>query len=144
MELARNLHAKLQEMCDCYLETDYLPELQKMSQEQGTDLEEEGLKYLSLSLMHTISEKGRKLTLKRKKEELRVTMKSEEKELLPAPPAELFEKIIEIMRKILHLEEEAKGELPLVLGLRNGQVEVMVKIEHKPDQDTLKFKFPEW
>lgn len=142
MEISRNYHKKLQEMCDCYLETDYVPELQKMGDTPVTDPEEDALKYLSLAIMHTISEKAGKLSLKRKKGELKVTVKNDQKESLPTPPPELFDQILAIMRRILHLEED-KGELPLSLGLRNGQMEVMVKIKHEPDKDSLKFKFPE-
>jgi hypothetical protein len=142
--LARNLHTKLQEMCDCYLETDFLAEMQRMNQGPPvTDPEEDALKYLSLALMHTVSEKAEKLTLKRENGNLQVTVKNEGKEILPPPPAELFDKIIEIVRGILHLEED-KGELPLALGLRNGQLELMVKIKHSPAKDSLKFMFPAW
>jgi hypothetical protein len=45
------------------------------------------------------------------------------------------------MRNILHLDQD-KGALPLSLGLKNDQIEVLVKIERKPDKETLKIKFP--
>jgi hypothetical protein len=141
--LARNLHARLQEMCDCYLETDFLAEMQRMNQAPVTDPEEDALKYLSLALMHAVSEKVGTLKLERKKGELKVSVKNEAKETLPPPPPELFDKIIKIMRGILHLEED-KVELPLALGLRNGQLELLVKIKHEPEKDSLKFKFPAW
>jgi hypothetical protein len=144
MELARTLHLRLQEMCDCYLETDFLSEMQKMNETPVADPEEDSLKYLSLALLHAISEKAGKLTMKRHKGTLQVLIKDEEnKILLPPPPDELFEPIIDIMRKILHLEEN-KGKSPLVLGLRNGQLEVAVKIKHEQEKDTLQFKFAGW
>jgi hypothetical protein len=141
--LSRNYHARLQEMCDCYLETDFLAEMQRMNQAPISDPEEESLKYLSLALMHTVSDKAGSLKMKRKKGKIQVTVKNEAKEALPPPPPELFDKIIEIMRGILHLEED-KGEMPLALGLRSGQLELMVKIRHEPEKDSLKFKLPAW
>ncbi|MEJ2032030.1 MAG: hypothetical protein P8Y63_03100 [Deltaproteobacteria bacterium] len=142
MEITRNEHKKLQEMCDCFLETDYLAEMERMSRNPIADPEEDARKYLSLAIMHTISEKARKLTLKRKDGGLEVKVKNESKELLPAPPVELFEPMVEIMRRILHLEG-GQGELPLVLGLRSGQLEITVQVRHEADKDSLKFKFPE-
>jgi hypothetical protein len=141
MEITRNEHKKLQEMCDCFLESDYLFEMDMMSRMAVTDPEEDARKYLSLALMHTISEKARKLTLKKKGGEVQVMVKNEGKELLPTPPAELFEQMVGIMRRILHLEEN-EGELPLILGLRSGELEITVKVRHEPDKDSLKFKFP--
>jgi hypothetical protein len=137
--LSRNLHAKLQEMCDCYLETDFPAEMRKMTQTPLADLEEEALKYLSLALLHMISEKATELKMKKEGTELRISLKNEDKELLPVPPVEIFDRIFEIIRTILHLEE-AKGELPLSLGLRNGQVEMLVKVKRKAAGDSLKFK----
>jgi hypothetical protein len=142
MEITRNEHAKLQEMCDCFLETDYLAEMEAMSGAPTADPEEDARKYLSLAIMHTISEKARKLTLKRVAGQVEVKVKNENKELLPTPPPELFDEMVGIMRRILHLEEN-QGELPLILGLRSGQLEITVKVHHEPDKDSLKFKFPE-
>ncbi|MDA8164969.1 MAG: hypothetical protein M0017_08065 [Desulfobacteraceae bacterium] len=142
MEITITEHKKLQDMCDCYLETDYLAEMERMGRNPVADPEEDALKYLSLAIMHTISEKARKLTLKRADGRLEVKVKNETKELLPAPPPELFDQMVTIMRRILHLDEN-QGELPLVLGFRSGQLELTVSVRHEPEKDSLKFTLPE-
>ena len=106
-----NHHLKLQEMCDCYLETDFVPEMQHMATNPPSDdLDEDAIKYLALAIMHAISEQAAKLTLKKKGDAITVALKNEEKVTLPSPAAPVFAKIIEIVRAILHIEED-KGKL---------------------------------
>ena len=141
MEIAeRNYHLKLQEMCDCYLETDFQKQLQTMTASTEEDLEESGVKYLSLLIMYSISERGRKLSLKKKDGAVSVILKADAKVRLPAPSAALFDKVAEIIRAVLHIEED-KGELPLSLGLRNAEVRLHVKVKRKPGKETIKIKF---
>jgi len=138
-----NLHQKLIEMCDCYLETDFKTQIQHAAQAPPTDLEEDSMKYLALTIMYAVTEKARKLTYKKKKGQLTVTVNAGgEKNSVPAPSEEIFDKIIETIRAILHLEEDT-ASMPLELGLRNGQVEIQVKVERKDDKEALKFKFPD-
>lgn len=140
-KLSLNYHLKLQEMCDCYLETDFLPEMQHMSASPpADDLEENAIKYLALAIMHAITEQAAKLSLKKKGDTITVIVKDAEKEKLPAPTAAVFAKINEIVRTILHIEED-KGKLPLSLGLRNGEVNVMVKVKREDDKESVAFSF---
>lgn len=135
-----NPHLKLQEMCDCYLETDYRTQLAKLCKQPGPDPEEEAVRYLALALMHTITEQARKLSLKREKLEIKVKVESDgEKHSLPAPSVDLFNRVTATVRAILHLEGE-KGESLLSLGLRNGAVEMRVKIREKDDEVALRFE----
>ena len=138
---ARNLHTRLQEMCDCYMDTDYGKELKKMASGIGEDLEEEALKYLALSILFTITNSGKKLSIKRKKRKQKVTVKAQEKMALPSPAPEITEKIFEIMRSITHLEGE-KGKEPFSLGLRDSRVELEITLKKKDDEESLKFSFP--
>ena len=139
-KLSHNLHARLQEMCDCYLETDFKSELAGMAGAQSTDLEEDAIKYLSLAIMYAITEQVAKLSLKKKGDEVKVSMKNDEKKFLSAPSPYLAAKIIEVMRAILHLEED-KCELPLSLGLRSGQVDVLVKLKREGTKESMKIAF---
>lgn len=139
--LERNYHLKLQEMCDCYMETEFRKELQHMVGISG-DLEENSIKYLALALMCAVTEKAAKLSLKSKDGKVTVTVKSEDEKLaLPAPSQPLFEKMVAIMRGILHLDED-KGKTALALGLRSGDLELQVKVERKPGKESLKFLLP--
>ncbi len=139
--LKMNYHLKLQEMCDCYLETDFLAELQHMAANQSADLDEDAIKYLSLAIMHTITEQAEKLSFKKKGDNIAVSVKNDEKINLPAPTYEVFGKITEIIRSILHIEED-KGETDLSLGLRSGDVTLGVKVKRGEDKETVKIKFP--
>ncbi|MBC8316913.1 MAG: hypothetical protein H8E41_03340 [Desulfobulbaceae bacterium] len=142
MDIAeRNYHLKLQEMCDCYLETDFRKQMQGMLGTADADLEENAVKFLSLAIMYSLTEKARKLSLKKKDGEVTVIMKGDAKVSLPAPSPALFDKMSEIIRAILHIEED-KGELPLSLGLRSGDVELQIKVKRKPGQEKVKIKFP--
>jgi hypothetical protein len=141
-KISRNYHARLQEMCDCYMETDYRGEIEKMSSQGSTDVEEDSLKYLALSILYATTEKAKKLSFKKKKGEPKVTVKAEEKLELPTPPGEIADKVFEIMRSITHLEGK-KGKEPFSLGLRDGRMELRVKVEREGDRESLKLSFPE-
>ena len=65
-----------------------------------------------------------------------------DKTALKAPPVEIFERIVGIVRTILHLEED-NASMPMALGLRNGQVEVQVKVERGGNKESLRIKFPD-
>jgi hypothetical protein len=138
----RNYHLKLQEMCDCYLETDFLKQMKGMTGTAGGELEENSIKYLALAIMQTVSEKAKKLSLKKKGGKMTVKVKGEEEITLPPPSIEQFDKISAIMRAILHIEED-DGKLPLALGLRNGGLELQVEVTRSQDKETIKIKFPD-
>jgi hypothetical protein len=140
-KLTVNRHLKLQEMCDCYLETEFLAELQHLSTSPPSDdLEEDAIKYLALALMLAITEQAAKLSLKKKGDAITVVVKDTDKKILPPPADAVFGKIIEIIRAILHIEED-KGKLPLSLGLRNGEVNVFVKVKRKDNKESAAFYF---
>lgn len=137
-----NLHLKLIEMCDCYMETDYHNQVHKIVSSPAEDLEEESVKYLALAIMNALTEKAQKLIFKRKKTNITVTIKADgDKISLSAPTPEMFAKIISIMRTILHMEEDT-ASLPMALGLRSGEVEIQVKVERKGNKESLKIKLP--
>jgi hypothetical protein len=136
-----NNHLKLQEMCDCYMETDFLSAMQEMTGADSKDVEEDAIKYLALAIMFAITQKAEKLSLKKKGTELKVKIKNGSKEKLPLPSVAVLEKIFDIMRTILHIEED-KGEMEFSLGLRSGEINVMVKVERKDGKQSLKIQFP--
>lgn len=135
-----NPHLKLQEMCDCYLETDFRLQMAKLCKQPGPDQDEEAVRYLALALMHTITEQARKLTFKRDGREIKVKVEHDGgKDSLPPPTLAIFAKVVALVRAILHLEGE-KGESMLSLGLRNGAVEMRVKIRENGDEVSLRFE----
>lgn len=135
-------HQQLIEMCDCYLETNYHTKLQAIATSAPGDLAEESTRYLALALLHAISEKAGRLSFKRKKEHCTVTIQVEEEKIsLPTPSRAVFDGVLATMRAILHAEGN-KAAMPLALGLRNGELEVQVKLEQEKDKESLKIKLP--
>ncbi|MDH3391474.1 MAG: hypothetical protein OEL85_06745 [Desulfobulbaceae bacterium] len=137
-----NYHLKLQEMCDCYMETDFLAALQGMAGADLKDVEEDAIKYLALAIMYAITKKAEKLSFKKKGEELKAKINNGSKEKLPVPSVAVLDKVFEIMRGILHIEED-KGEMEFSLGLRSGGLDVIVKVDREDGKESLKIKFPQ-
>ncbi len=140
-KLYRNLHLKLQEMCDCYLETDFKTQMAAMTPIVGGDIEEETIKYLALAILYSISEKAGKLKIKKKGGGMKVTVISDEKVELPPPPGEIANGIFEICRAIAHMQED-KGETLLALGLRGSRLELKMKMKKDRDKESLTILFP--
>ncbi|MBU0681759.1 MAG: hypothetical protein KKD73_10100 [Proteobacteria bacterium] len=137
-----NYHLKLQEMCDCYLDTDFKKKLHVMAGQSAGDVDENSIKYLALAIMYSITEKASKLSLQKKEDKVSAKMKTDTEEItLPPPSAPQFDKMVEIIRAILHIEGD-KGEMALALGLRSGDLELQVKTKRKEDKESIKIEFP--
>lgn len=142
MEIAdRNYHLKLQEMCDCFMDTNFKKQLHAMAGQSTGDEDENAVKYLSLAIMYTITVKAAKLSLKRKDDKVSVKIKGETEITLPAPTAVQFAKLVEIIRAILHIETD-KGEMPLALGLRSGNLDLQITTKRKANKESIKIEFP--
>ncbi len=142
MDIAeRNYHLKLQEMCDCFMETDFKKQLHGTAGQDPADVEESAVKYLALAIMYAITERATKLSFKKKDDKITAKMKSEAEITIPPPSAPQFAKVVEIVRAILHIDTD-KGEMPLALGLRSGNIELQVKTKRKPGKESLKIEFP--
>ena len=138
-----NLHLKLIEMCDCYLETDFKAQIQRAATAEPGDIDEDSIKYLALAIMYALTENADKLNFKSKKGQVTVTMKNYgDKTALKAPSIEVFKRIVAMIRAILHLEED-KASMPLALGLRSGEIEIQVKVERGSNKEALRLKFPD-
>ncbi len=136
-------HLKLQEMCDCFLETDFPAQLTAMVSSNSTDFMEDGYKYLALALLEATTEKATELSFQKRNGFVIVLIKTRDGDLaLPTPSRELAGAVMSIVRHILHIEEE-KGESPLVLGLKSGQLDLYAKIKKDTQEETLKIHFPE-
>jgi len=143
----RNYHLRLQEFCDCYMETDPKSELEKaakgVSGDPGSDPEEHALKFLGLSLFYGASEKAKSIALRRPKNgKVAFTVEARGKYQLPAPDVKLTDQVIAIARSITHITED-RGKLPVSLGLRNDRIEVTFEHDRKPQEETLLILFPE-
>jgi hypothetical protein len=140
MKEKRNVHLKVQELCDCYATNDPLKEMSVVK--DGSDKEEAALKWLALATLHGVNNNAKKVTISRSKDgEVRVIAKYRESEL-PSPGPEVGAGIMDAVREITHIEG-GKGKSPLALGIRNDSIELQVKMKTKDDIEKVTLKFPE-
>ena len=145
--LEGNLHKRLQEMCDCYLESDYENELMIIS-EKGIsadvtgDVTEVALKYLALAILYTLGERGAQLFIGMADEMIISYMQNDQRHTLPPPPQDVTKEILEIVRGITHLEAEDATE-PLSLGIRETRINLQVDVHREGGEEHLVLRFPE-
>jgi hypothetical protein len=135
----RNLHVKVQELCDCYAGTDYLKEMCLVP--GGDDKEEAALKWIALAVLHGVNSNADKIRISRdERGELTVTAEYR-KTTLPAPGLEIGRRAMEAVRQICHFERD-KDKGPLALGFRNESLELEVEVKRKDGEDSVTLKFP--
>ena len=140
MKEKRNVHLKVQELCDCHATSDPLKEMSVVGNDGDKD--EAALKWLALAALHGVNNNAKEVNLTRSSNgEVRVTAKYRESEL-PSPGTEVGTKIMEAVREITHIEGE-KGKSPLALGIRNDSIELEVKMKQKEGMEKVTIKFPE-
>ncbi len=131
-------HKRMQELCDCYAETDLLKEMAMIHSD--VDKDEAALKWLALAVLHGVDRNARSISLERTSDgSIRVTAEYKETDL-PAPGKEIGEKVIEAARQITHIEE-SNGEIPLAIGIRDSSIEVRVKVKREDSSEKVTLKF---
>ena len=140
MKEKRNLHLKVQELCDCYATNDPLKE---MSEIKGDgDKDEAAVKWLALAALHGVNDNAKEVSITRSPDgNIKVTAKYRESEL-PSPGSEIGEKIMNAVREITHIEGN-KGKSPLALGIREDSIELKIKIKAQDEGEKVTLKFPE-
>ena len=139
MKEKRNLHLKVQELCDCYATTDPLKEMSALGQDK--DQEEAALKWLALAALHGVNHNAEEITVSRdSKGQVKVVARYRETEL-PSPGAEVGQKIMAAVREITHIDGD-KGKTILALGVRNDSLELKVKIKVKGEREDVAIEFP--
>jgi hypothetical protein len=139
MKEKRNLHLKVQELCDCYAATDPLKEMSVVGKDK--DQEEAALKWLALAALHGVGNNAKEITIRRnKKGEVRVLAKYRKTEL-PSPGADVGQKIMSAIREITHIEG-SEGKTLLALGMRNDSLELKVKIKVQGAHEKVRIEFP--
>jgi len=143
----RNYHQRLQEFCDCYMETDPKKELEKASKEISGDpsgnLDELALKFLGLGIFYGASEKAKKVSIQRSKDsKVLFTVDAKGKYQLPPPTTQLADRVISIARAITHIDTD-QGKLPVAMGLRNDRMDITFQFDRKGGEETFSISFPE-
>lgn len=140
MKDMRGLHLKVQELCDCFATTDPLKEMSEIPAEKNTD--EAALKWLALAVLHGINSNAKKITLTNSEDGNTNVAAEYRTATLPSPGSEIGRGIIETVQGITHLDSE-KGKTPLAVGIRDGSIEITVKMKKKDDRQSVTLKFPE-
>ena len=131
-------HQRMQELCDCFAETDPLKEMALLSHDE--DKEEAALKWLALAILHGVDRNAKKICLERTaKGSVKAEAEYRDSEL-PTPGAEIGGKVMEAARKIGHIESE-KGEMPLAVGIRDSSVEIRMEVERKHGDEKITLTF---
>ena len=139
MKEKRNLHLKVQELCDCYATNDPLKEMSEIKTD--SDSEESALKWLALAALHGVNDNAREVTISRSTSgDIKVTAQYRESEL-PSPGPAIGEKIMDTVREITHIDG-AKGKSPLALGIRQDSIELRVKMKTKDKGERVTISFP--
>jgi hypothetical protein len=131
-------HQRMQELCDCFAETDPLREMAMLHADP--DKEEAALKWLALAVLHGVDRNAKEISLERTAEgAIKATAEYRDTEL-PSPGREIGGKILEAARLITHLEGR-KGEIPLAIGIRNSSLEIRIKVKQKDGSEKITLKF---
>jgi hypothetical protein len=140
MKEKRNLHLKVQELCDCYATNDPLKEMSEINGDGDKD--EAAVKWLALAALHGVNDNAKEVSITRSPDgNIKVTAKYREAEL-PSPGSEIGEKIMNAVREITHIEGN-KGKSPLALGIREDSIELKIKIKAQDEGEKVTLKFPE-
>lgn len=139
MKEKRNIHLKVQELCDCYATNDPLKEMSEIKGD--SDQDEVAAKWLALAALHGVTDNAKEVSITRSPDgNIRVTAKYRESEL-PSPGAEIGEKIMSAVREITHIEG-SKGKSPLALGIREDSIELKIKMKSKNKGEKVTLTFP--
>jgi len=143
----RSYHLRLQEFCDCFMETDFRKELERASKgvsgDPGGDPDELALKFLGLTLLYGANEEAKKISLQ-KSNQGKVLFSVEARgnyQLIP-PSGHLADKIFSVARSMVHLDKD-QGKIPFSLGLRNSSLEINLEFARKAGEESLVFVFPQ-
>ncbi len=141
MEGKRSLHLKVQEMCDCFAATDYFEEMKRVAA-AGGDREEASLKWIALAVLHGINSDARKISISRSGDgAVKVRAKYGPAEL-PSPGPEVGGAVMDTVKEILHFGGGRKEKSPWAMGIRDGSVDLGVKVEREDGLETITLKFP--
>jgi len=143
---AESMHRRLQEYCDCYMETDLLGELETISRGESVDVtgepQEVALKFIALAVLYGISERAQEAKLVKKANgKVKFEVDAEKDQRLPPPPADVCDHVFDVIQAITHLDTTTPSGL-LALGLRSDSVELAILLECREDKKSLKIRFP--
>ncbi len=147
MKDERNYHQRLQEFCDCFMETDPKKELEKAAKGVSGDpsghQDELALKFLGLGIFYGATERAKKISIDVSKDgKVIFAIDSRGKYQLPPPNPQLANRIISIARSITHIDGD-QGKETVSLGLRNDRMDITFQFDRKAEGEFFSILFPE-
>jgi len=139
MKDSRSAHLKVQEMCDCYLNTQPLREMSVLKNDE--DLEDAAYKWLALAILHGVDSNAKSIEISTDDEgDVKVVAKFRKTEL-PSPGKEVGRKIFEMVKEIGHFDGD-EGKTTLAVGIRDSSLELELSAEKEDDERSVTLKFP--
>lgn len=139
MKDKETLHSRIQRLIDCFATVDPLKEMAGLPKEP--DQQEAALKWLALAVIHGINSGAKEICVTRSHEGgVRVTAEYKKAEL-PSPGVAVGNRIMESLRLITHLDGE-KGKSFLAMGIRDGSIDLGIKVKRGGEEEKLIIKFP--
>jgi len=142
----RSYHLKLQEFCDCFMETDFKKELEKackgVSGAPNADQDELPLKFLGVAMLYGANEEARKISLQKSRDgKVLFSVEARGRYQLPAPGSALTDRIFYLARSLAHVDKDQE-KIPLSLGLRNDRMELMLEFDRGNGEESFTINFP--
>jgi hypothetical protein len=139
MKDKQNLQLRVQQLVDCYGDTEPLREMSIVEKE--VDKEEAALKWLALATLHGIDAGAEEISVQSGPDGKVMVVAEYREAELPSPGTTIGEEIIQTLRGITHLEGD-KGKSPLALGVRDSSIELTVKVKKDKNGESVTLKFP--
>jgi len=138
MKDSSSLHQKVQDLCNCFSNTDPLREMSNVPRDG--DVDEAALKWLALAALHGVNNNAKKISFEQADNgDVKVTAEYNKTEL-PSPGADVGKKVFEAVKEITHIDN-TKGKTRLALGLLDSSLELDVKVKDKPNSKKISLKF---
>jgi hypothetical protein len=134
------LHRKVQDLVDCFATTDPLKEMWMLKEEK--DQEEASLKWLALAVIYGINAGAKDISVVKSADGTVKILAQYRKAELPTPGPKIGGRIFDSLRRITHLEGD-KGKTVLAMGVRDGSIELRVKIEKEKEEEKITLAFPQ-
>lgn len=135
-----SMHKKVQEMVDCYATTDPLKEMSALKKDP--DAQVAAVKWLALAALHGVNNNAEKISISHDDDgKITVVAKYRPTEL-PSPGKDVGRKIFDTFREMTHIDAE-KGNTALALGIRDGSIELNVKVKKKTSGEKITVAFPQ-
>ena len=139
MQDSTNIHAKVQNLCDCFATTDPLKGMSEVS--RAAEEDEAALQWIALAVLHGINNNAEKISLTTSKNgDVKVIAEYRQSEL-PSPGQAVGKKIVEAIRAMTHIEKD-KEKTTLAFGIRNRSMDLKIKSRHEGGDDRVTITFP--